>query len=385
MIPQGTIRRGARCSTSKAFLAPTRGRKNLDIVVFAHATKILFDGHKRARAVQFDRLKITYVVHARKEIILSAGAVNSPQLLIFRNRPQTSFAKLGLIPVISDLPVGYNLQDHIYPGGIHVLINEPMSILQPRIINLKDINNFILFGRGPFTTLGGVETLGFIHTKYENASNDYPDVEIHFVSGSPVSDGGQTFQRVMGVSQELWDTFYKPYVFRDTFSMNPVLLRPKSKGYIKLRSTDPYDPPIINPRYLTHPQDILTMVDSMKICLSALDTVPIQKVGGKLFESPLPGCDHFPRHTDQFLECLARTYTATLYHPAGTCKMGSVLDPTTVVDPQLRVKGVYGLRVADASIMPEIVSGNTNAPCIMIGEKAADIIRGKRTILRKKT
>ncbi|GFR06567.1 glucose dehydrogenase [Trichonephila clavata] len=239
--------------------------------------------------------------------------------------------------------------------------------------------------KGPFTTLGGVETLGFIHTKYENASNDYPDVEIHFVSGSPVSDGGQTFQRVMGVSQELWNAFYKPYVFRDTFSMNPVLLRPKSRGYIKLRSTDPYDPPIINPRYLTHPQDILTMVDSMKICLSAIDTAPIQKVGGKLFESPLPGCDHFPRHTDQFLECLARTYTATLYHPAGTCKMGSVLDPTTVVDPQLRVKGVYGLRVADASIMPEIVSGNTNAPCIMIGEKAADLIRGKRTILRKKT
>ncbi|KAF8783071.1 Glucose dehydrogenase like protein [Argiope bruennichi] len=214
MIPQGTIRRGARCSTSKAFLVPTRGRKNFDIVVFAHATKI---------------------------------------------------------PVVADLPVGYNLQDHIYPGGIHILINSPVSILQPRIINLKDINNFILFGR------------------------------------------------------------------------------------------------------------------AMKICLSAVDTPAIQKVGGKLFESPLPGCDQFPRHTDAFLECLARTYTATLYHPVGTCKMGHPLDPTTVVDPQLRVKGVHGLRVADASIMPEIVSGNTNAPCIMIGEKAADLIRGKRTILRKKT
>ncbi|GBO20211.1 hypothetical protein AVEN_270847-1 [Araneus ventricosus] len=118
--------------------------------------------------------------------------------------------------------------------------------------------------------------------------------------------------------------------------MNPVLLRPKSKGYIKLRSTDPYDPPIIDPKYLTHPQDILTMVDSMKICLSAIDTPAIQKVGGKLFESPLPGCDHFPRHTDAFLECLARTYTATLYHPVGTCKMGHPLDPTTVVDPHLR-------------------------------------------------
>ncbi|XP_054716313.1 glucose dehydrogenase [FAD, quinone]-like [Uloborus diversus] len=385
MIPQGTIRRGARCSTSKAFLNPTRGRPNLDIVVFAHVTKIYFDPLKRARAVQFDRLRITYTVNVRKEVILSAGAINTPQLLMLSGiGPRHHLQELG-IPVIADLPVGYNLQDHIYPGGMHVLINKPLSIVQPRIINLMDINNFILFGRGPFTTLGGVETLGFINTKYANVSQDWPDVEIHFVSGSPVSDGGQTFQRVMGVSQEVWDAFYKPYVFRDTFSMNPVLLRPHSKGFIKLRSKDPYEPPIIDPKYLTHPQDILTMVDSMKICIAAMKTPAIQKYGGKLFESPLPGCDQYPRGSDAFLACLARTYTATLYHPTGTCKMGNVWDPTTVVDPHLRVKGVHGLRVADASIMPEIVSGNTNAPCIMIGEKAADIIRGKKTIIKKKT
>ncbi|GBN84763.1 Glucose dehydrogenase [FAD, quinone], partial [Araneus ventricosus] len=202
MIPQGTIRRGARCSTSKAFLVPTRGRKNLDIVVFAHATKILFDAHRRAKAIQFDRMKNTHIINARKEIILSAGAINTPQLLMLSGvGPRHHLQQLG-IPVVADLPVGYNLQDHIYPGGIHILINSPVSILQPRIINLKDINSFILFGRGPFTTLGGVETLGFIHTKYANVSDDWPDVEIHFVSGSPVSDGGQTFQRVMGVSQE---------------------------------------------------------------------------------------------------------------------------------------------------------------------------------------
>lgn len=385
MIPQGTIRRGARCSTAKAFLNPARGRSNLDIVIFAYATKIHFDKFKRARTVEFDRMKNTHFVHARKEIIVSAGAINSPQLLMLSGiGPRHHLEKLG-IPVIADLPVGYNLQDHIYPGGLHVLINEPHSVVQPRIVNLMDINQFILFGRGPFTILGGVETLGFINTKYANKSDDWPDVEIHFVSGSPASDGGQTFQRVMGVAEDLWEKYYKPYVFQDTFSINPVLLRPKSKGFIKLRSPNPYEPPIIDPKYLTDPHDILTMVDSMKICISVVKTAAIQKYEGKLFETSLPGCDQYPRWSDPFLACLARTYTATLYHPVGTCKMGGIWDPTTVVDPQLRVKGVHGLRVADASIMPEIVSGNTNAPCIMIGEKAADIIKGRRTLLKEKS
>lgn len=226
------------------------------------------------------------------------------------------------------------------------------------------------------TTFGGVEGLGFIKSKYVNQSDDYPDFEIHMVTGGPTSDDGQTFRRVQGFTKELWQQVYEPYVKFDTFSMYPVLLRPKSVGYIKLRSANPYDPPIIDPRYLTHPKDILAMVDAMKISIAAGLTPPYQAMKARLFETVFPGCEHYRMWSDEYLACVARTYTATIYHPVGTCKMGAASDPTAVVDPELRVKHVKGLRVVDCSIMPKIPSGNTNAPAIMIAEKAADMIKG---------
>ncbi|KAF8792820.1 Glucose dehydrogenase like protein [Argiope bruennichi] len=384
LIPQGTIRRGARCSTSKAFLQPVKKRKNLDIVTYAYATKIHIDRHKRARAVEFDRLKMTYIVKARKEIIVSGGSINSAQLLMLSGiGPKHHLEEMG-IPVVADLPVGYNLQDHIFPGGIHYLVDEPVAIVQPRVFTFKEIIRYLSIGRGPLTVLGGVEGLGFINTKYANKTEDYPDVEIHFLSGSPAADGGQTFQRVHGQTREMWEKMYKPYAYRDSYTFCPVLLRPKSRGYIKLRSPDPYDPPVIDPRYLTHPQDVLTMVDSMKICMAFGESPAFKKYGGRQFDTTMPGCEIYVKNSDEYLACVARSYTSTIYHPVGTCKMGAPNDPTAVVDPQLRVKGIHGLRVVDGSIMPTIVSGNTNAPIIMIAEKAADMIKGVRTVIRRK-
>ena len=155
------------------------------------------------------------------------------------------------------------------------------------------------------------------------------------------------------------------------------MLRPESVGYIKLRSSNPYDPPIIDPKYLTHPKDILKMVDAMKISIAVGLTPAYQKMNARLFETIFPGCEHYQMWSDEYLACVARSYTATIYHPVGTAKMGAPWDPTAVVDPELRVLGgISGLRIADGSIMPKIVSGNTNAPIIMIGEKAADLIKG---------
>ncbi|CAN8022927.1 unnamed protein product [Ixodes persulcatus] len=383
-IPQGTVRRGGRCSTAKAFLEPCRGRQNLHILVRAHVTKasrrssaILFSEMKRASTVLFRHRRLQRSVRARREIILSAGSVSSPQLLMLSGiGPRRHLESLG-IRVISDLPVGENLQDHIGGAGISFSINDSVSVVRKRF-NPKTAFDYFLKGQGPLTVLGGVEGIGFLRTKYNAESDDWPDAEIHFVSSSPAADGGHTIRRVMGMTDELFNRVYKPYLNMDSFTMYPVLLRPKSRGWIKLRSADPNDHPVIDPRYLTELQDVLVLVEAMKQLIALGLSEPFRKFDAQIFATDFPGCEAYAPYSDEHLACLARTYTATIYHPSGTCRMGDAGDPTTVVDPELRVLGVSGLRVVDASVFPDIPSGNTNAPVIMVAEKASDMIRKSR-------
>lgn len=247
-IPQGTVRRGARCSTSKAFIRDFRERENFHTVIYAHVTRILFNEHKRAIAVKFDRKGLDYIVYARREIILSAGAINSPQLLMLSGiGPRWDLEQLG-IPVISDLPgVGENLQDHIGVGGMQFHIDAPVSVVQPRMYVAKSFTQWIALGIGPLTMLGGLDGLGFISTKYANASDDWPDVELHFIPSCPSSDGGESVRKAMNLKNELFQKIYEPFLYDDSFAYYPVLLRPRSVGWMKLRSANPYDQPIIQP------------------------------------------------------------------------------------------------------------------------------------------
>ncbi|XP_023210401.1 glucose dehydrogenase [FAD, quinone]-like [Centruroides sculpturatus] len=167
---------------------------------------------------------------------------------------------------------------------------------------------------------------------------------------------------------------FEPFTSIDTISCVPYPTRPKSRGFVSIRSSDPHDDPVIDLNFFSHPYDLKVIVEGFKYCLRMASTKAMRKFGVYPLPVNVPGCEHYERFSDEYFACLVTTLPFTIYHYCGTCKMGSYADPTTVVDPTLKVKGVEGLRVADASIMPVVISGHLNIPTMMIGEKASDMI-----------
>ncbi|GAB6027860.1 hypothetical protein CHUAL_002078 [Chamberlinius hualienensis] len=366
-----TIKNGARWSASKAFLKTAIDRPNLTVIQNALAVKILFDKDKRAYGIVYDRFGRRSVAVATKEVIISAGAINSPQLLMLSGLGPKQHLESLRIKVIADIQgVGENLQDHLANGGPMFIINSPVSTTVDAVNHLPE---WLISGTGPATVLGGVEALGYVKTPLADLKGDWPDIEFHFVTGSVASDHGSHLRKISGFTDEVWNGYFAPFVFNHTFTIYPTLLHPKSRGIIRLKSTNPYEHPYIDPRYYTHPNDIQVMTEGTKMAISLGNSEPFKKFGTRLNPLSFPGCQHSNHYSDEYLSCVARSYAATFFHPVGTCKMG--VDQMAVVDPQLKVYGVKGLRVIDASVMPYIISGNTNAPTIMIAEKAADYIK----------
>ena len=352
-------RRGARWSTADAYLRPARGRRNLRVVTRALARRITWapregDAPLRATGVYVDIAGIPRHAVARREVILAGGAVNTPQLLMLSGiGPAAHLAEHG-IPLVVDSPeVGSNLQDHLVAGLAPAARGGTLhGADRPR-----QLARYLSARRGMLTS-NVAEAYGFVRTEVADrvgAPADLPDIEILF---APVPYVGEGLVPTPG----------------EGLTVAAILLQPRSRGTIRLASADPAAKAVIDPGYLTDPDgvDAETLRAGLAVCERLIDTAALRPflTGGWVL--PERGETMTPKERG---ELSLRRYAHTLYHPVGTARMG--LDEASVVDPELRVRGVEGLCVADASVMPTVIRGHTNAPAIVVGEVAADLIRGR--------
>ena len=341
---QQTAHKGFRWSTAKGFLRPARKRANLTVMTKAQTTRILFDGDT-AVGIEYRKGGRLHSVHARREVILSAGAIGSPQILQLSGvGPKALLDQVG-VPLIKDLPgVGQNLQDHlqirlVFKTSQRTLNDEVNNIFKQGWVGLQ----YVLTRTGPLTLAASQVA---IFTK-SNPDVDRPDIQFHMqpLSADKPGDGAHKFS---------------------AFTSSVCQLRPHSRGYLEIRSSDPLEHPAIHPNYLSDERDHQVAVDSIKVARRIAEAPALAP---HIIDEYVPGRQY---QSDEELLEAARKHSQTIYHPTSTCKMGH--DELAVVDERLRVHGVTNLRVVDASIMPEITSGNTNAPTIMIAEKASDMI-----------
>ncbi|XP_064459874.1 glucose dehydrogenase [FAD, quinone]-like [Ornithodoros turicata] len=369
---QATVKEQERWSTSKAFIAPIggkKGRRNLHVSLFSMVTKVIFDDNKRAVGVVFEKDRRKYTVKARKEVIIAAGAVHSPKLLILSGVGPREHLQEMEIPLLADLPVGKNFQDHAIAGGFALHVNKTLEEHHGIMMAVQ----YYRRNTGPWTLPGGVEGLAFVKTKYANQSEDLPDVEIMLHPLGTTDSYAEKYLRGLGLKQEVFDEYYLPFRGGQSFVLLPFVLRPKSRGYVKVKSKNPNELPAVSPLFYTHEDDLKVIVEGLKMCHKLVKTEAFRSLGAAMWSKPFPGCEGHELHSDAYWECQATSFTTTSYHPCCTCKMGN--DETAVVDHRLRVRGgIKGLRVVDASVMPDIPSGHLNAPVIMIAEKAADMI-----------
>ena len=344
---QTTQINGKRCSAAKAYLVPALDRENLTVLTDTNVNKILIEGNEAKGVECIDANNNTFQFSASKEVILSSGAFGSPQILLRSGvGPANEITRHGIDHLV-DLPgVGKNLQDHIDYITTHKYNSINLIGFNLKTIFFKfplEILKYIFKKTGVFTSTVA-EAGAFIKTKDEL---DAPNIQLHYAPAMVIDHGRQT----------AWGT---------GLSCHSCLLRPKSRGEVTLESADPFADPLIDPKFLSDPEDMKDMVDGYKAMMKVMSSEHFSKYISEDTTRPVDIND------DADIEQAMRELADTVYHPVGTCKMGD--DDMSVVDSNLKVHKMKGLRVVDASIMPTLVGGNTNAPTIMIGEKASDLI-----------
>ena len=344
---QITTRNAKRCSAATGYLRPALKRPNLTISTGALVKRIVIE---KGRAVGVEVIEDgrPKILRAEREVLLTSGAIGSPKLMLLSGLGPADELRAVGVPVVTDIPeVGRNLHDHF---GVDIVyeLSGPYSLdkyAKPHWMLWAGLE-YMLFKKGPVTS-NVVEGGAFW---YADQASPLPDLQFHFLIGAGIEEGVPKITSGSGVT------------------LNSYTLRPRARGWVKLRSADIAAQPIVDPNFLGDPYDVKTSTEGVRISREVLNQSAMARYTRK---------EHFPGpevKTASDLEAYARSYGRTSYHPVGTCRMGG--DPASVVDPQLRVRGIEGLRICDSSIMPRVVSSNTNAASIMIGEKASTMILG---------
>ena len=359
------VRNGVRSNAGWEYLQNTADRDNLHIGIRSFVTKIDIKD-KKARGVYLIRNGRKQYIRASKEVILSAGAINSPQILMLSGiGPKDHLTEHG-ITTIADLPVGQNLQDHqnVFMSS---KINSSLGITDNLLNSIWTKIKYYMFGKGPLTVAGS-DGSAFLYLDKENRGKRSVELQIVFFS-SYVHENPFRFK------QELVDEYFGKDGNIDGFSTILVSTRPRFRGELKLKSKDPFDYPSINPRYLSHQKDVDDLIGGIRIWENLMKTEAFRSLGVNIDETKISVCSQHKFQSDAYWECFIRHIATTSYHACCTVKMGALSDPTAVVDTKLHVKGITGLRVVDTSIFPNVTVGNTQAPTVMVAEKIADDIR----------
>ncbi|XP_012256983.2 glucose dehydrogenase [FAD, quinone]-like [Athalia rosae] len=358
-----TIKDGERWSSDRLL---DRNNPKLTIITNAHVGKVLLKG-KRAIGVEFVKLGTHLKTMAKKAVVLSAGVVGTPKLLMLSGIGPKKHLQELKIKVINDLPVGQNLVDHILTGLDMVVLNTTLPLNVVNILNPLSAFNYYFNGDGPWTS-AGIEVIGTFRSSRVKDKRDPPDLQFMVMPVGISHDNGMAFRKSMGITEEVFREYFSPLTHETAVSILPVLLHPKSSGEIKLRSSDPIDAAIIDPRYLSVRDDVDVLIEGIQFVKELIETQAMQKLGAVLYKKHYPGCKEFSFDSPSYWGCYIRHMTLTSYHPAGTCRMGSV------VDKSFKVYNMDNLYAVDASVFPKLPSGNINAAVVMSAEKAVKLL-----------